>query len=104
MFSNGIKFLLAFLIIGNASAITPQKYCENLAATSCEVLNISVDAKVVIKYCRNRKFKVTVFDGPSAMGIGTNNVQAYVGGTPVSVTLTGDLCTTNFPSGDPYLN
>lgn len=59
---------LVILIFGlNTYAITPQKYCESLAATSCEVLNYefindpnegrNVSA-VVYKYCRNRDFKM----------------------------------------------
>lgn len=60
-----VFILLAALTLGiNAYAITPQKYCESLAATSCEVLNIETirDPTATtglpigwdVKYCRDR--------------------------------------------------
>lgn len=67
-----IKFSLSFtlgfyiLLIAQSSwALTPQKYCETLAATSCEVLNLELAAcsnnsacSGMLKYCRDRKFQI----------------------------------------------
>lgn len=63
------KLALAALFLSLMAApahaiMTPQKYCESLAATSCEILNIEpgggtmatdiVYGSALIKYCRNR--------------------------------------------------
>ncbi|WP_415062528.1 hypothetical protein [Bdellovibrio sp.] len=79
-----ILFLsLGFFLFPLASqAMTPQKYCESLAATSCEVLNMDVlpvamatrgspsgseslvqqSSHLLIKYCRNQKFRMAFYD------------------------------------------
>lgn len=67
MKSFSFKAALAALLLGLAptqahAIITPQKYCESLAATSCEVLNMDVSASNgysanIIKYCKNRVLK-----------------------------------------------
>lgn len=54
--------ILIFLLFSfEASALTPQKYCESLAATSCEILNVEPGSGTagIIKYCRDRKFQIT---------------------------------------------
>lgn len=70
------------LIPMGSQALTPQKYCESLAATSCEVLNMDVlpvamatrgspggsetlvqqSSHLLIKYCRNQKFRMAFYD------------------------------------------
>lgn len=93
------KLALAALLLAPTQAhaiMTPQKYCESLAATSCEVLNIegptsSAASTIgnfgtayspyiahvrdysqssiitgVIKYCRNRVLKFQIFYGSSS--------------------------------------
>lgn len=56
-----------------AEALTPQKYCESLAATSCELLNIDINSGSMdssasfaaianIKFCRNQVFKTVTYE------------------------------------------
>lgn len=77
--------ILSFLLLSfEVNALTPQKYCESLAATSCEVLNIEIAGcgniggssyvcATMIKYCRNRQFIVQ----PTYKSLGGSNGQVY---------------------------
>lgn len=76
---NVISILLIFS--ESVFALTPQKYCESLAATSCEVLNVEPGGcadnanacSIIIKYCRDRQYKIH----PTAQYV-TNSQSYYV--------------------------
>lgn len=63
----------------SAQAMTPQKYCESLAAVSCEVLNLEISGTnsgsntsiAVIKYCRNQNFRIQVTAGVTTSAANT---------------------------------
>lgn len=78
------KTVLIFsLLLGSHSgfALTPQKYCEKLGASSCELLDIKVGGcttnaiacSVIIKYCKNGDFRIH----PTAQQL-TNSQSYYV--------------------------
>lgn len=75
-----VVFILLFFS-ESVFALTPQKYCESLAATSCEVLNVEPGGctdnanacSIIIKYCRNQQYKIH----PTAQYV-TNSPAYYV--------------------------
>ena len=90
---NVLFMLLAYVTMSSTAygALTPQKYCESLAATSCELLNIDIVAGTVdtnlsiapianIKYCRNQVFKTITYelvtDGPTSRQVPVASTNA----------------------------
>jgi hypothetical protein len=86
------KYLFLIFIFASSISLaqsTPQKYCESLAASSCEVLNTeyttggaaTVYLYATIKYCRNRVFKSIIWNvtlnsvWPQADPTGSYNVS-----------------------------
>lgn len=76
------KIVLTFsLFLGSATsfALTPQKYCEKIGVSSCELLDIKVGGctlnanacSVIIKYCKNGEFRIH----PTAQYV--TNSQSY---------------------------
>ena len=71
-----------------AGPATPVKYCESLAATSCEVLNIELGSCStqgcggLVKYCRNQKLLVIPLY--YIMGSSDAYTKLYVGGTNIA--------------------
>lgn len=63
---NKIFSFLILLLSLESYALTPQKYCESLPATSCELLNIEAGGctdnanacSIIIKYCRNQQYRI----------------------------------------------
>lgn len=67
------KIVFLILLSFEASAMTPVNYCKTLPAASCEVLNLELEIPsnagavpvYLIKYCRDREFKIKYLDGSS---------------------------------------
>lgn len=77
--NKNILLCLGFIFwTGNAMSLTPQKYCESLAASSCELLNTEVVSgnasywELNVKYCKDRVFKVKSFGLNTGYFVSTN--------------------------------
>lgn len=111
-----IKYLLFSSLIFsgvNAYSITPQKYCESLAASSCEVLNIEVvpgqaytdkPVGVNFKYCRDRVFKLASFkySGSGTDGYGSMSVVVGSDTGSGSVNMSNVACSQTYTYTPPY--
>ena len=104
---------LGFMLVGNlslAAPSTPQKYCQSLAAVSCEILNVEIGGcgtsnycNGIIKYCRNQQMRIAIFtitaintpDTTMYVRDSTNNTSRSItgGSTSGSSFSHADLCT-----------
>lgn len=118
--------ILALVILTSAQALgapaTPQKYCQSLAATSCEVLSVdltpgfyatgTIHPIYLVKYCRNRVFKTATFSldiQNSTVNAGTSSntryIRLYSGNVNVSaiVSVDNNLCSASWSDASTIL-